>query len=94
MRRVIVDHVLEDSTSSIPSNIDVGRGSARGACLSCKEDHRSVQCRYGPPEFGFVAQRVERHVEGVSVAVSKSAEATSLSARSLAWLEALALGAR
>ena len=36
---------------------------------------------------------VERHVEGVSVAVSKSAEATKLSARSLAWLEALALGA-
>ena len=34
---------------------------------------------------------VERHVEGVSVAVSKSAEATKLSARSLAWLEALAL---
>ena len=27
--------------------------------------------------FGFVAQRVERHVEGVSVAVSKSAEATN-----------------
>jgi hypothetical protein len=44
--------------------------------------------------FGFVAQMVERHVEGVSVAVSKSAEATKLSARSLAWLEALALGAR
>ena len=44
--------------------------------------------------FGFVAQKVERHVEGVSVAVSKSAEATKLSARSLAWLEALALGAR
>ena len=43
--------------------------------------------------FGFVAQRVERHVEGVSVAVSKSAEVTKLSARSLAWLEALALGA-
>ena len=34
---------------------------------------------------------VERHVEGVSVAVSKSAEATKLSARSLAWFEALAL---
>ena len=33
---------------------------------------------------------LERHVEGVSVAVSKSAEATKLSARSLAWLEALA----
>ena len=45
----------------------------------------------GPPVFGFVAQRVERHVEGVSVAVSKSAEATKMSARSLAWLEALAL---
>jgi hypothetical protein len=44
--------------------------------------------------FGFVAQKVERHVEGVSVAVSKSAEATKMSARSLAWLEALALGAR
>ena len=43
--------------------------------------------------YGFVAQREERHVEGVSVAVSKSAEATKLSARSLAWLEALALGA-
>ena len=44
-------------------------------------------------KFGFVAQKVERHVEGVSVAVSKSAEATKLSARSLVWLEALALGA-
>ena len=44
-------------------------------------------------KFGFVAQKVERHVEGVSVAVPKSAEATKLSARSLAWLEALALGA-
>ena len=44
--------------------------------------------------FGFVAQRVEHHVEGVSVAVSKSAEATKLSARSLGWIEALALGAR
>ena len=47
----------------------------------------------GPPVSGFVAQMVERHVEGVIVAVSKSAEATKLSARSLAWLEALALGA-
>ena len=45
----------------------------------------------GPPISGFVAQMVERHVEGVSVAVSKSAEATKLSARSLAWFEALAL---
>jgi hypothetical protein len=90
---VIVDHALEDSTSSIPSKI-MGRGSARGAYLSCKEECRSVQYRYGPPMFGFVAQMVERHVEGVSVAVSKSAEATKLSARSLAWLEALALGAR
>ena len=44
--------------------------------------------------FGFVAQKVERHVEGVSVAVSKPAEVTKMSARSLAWLEALALGAR
>ena len=44
-------------------------------------------------KFGFVAQRVERHVEGVSVAVSKPAKATKMSARSLAWLEALALGA-
>ena len=41
--------------------------------------------------FGFVAQKVERHVEGVSVAVSKPAEVTKMSARSLAWLEALAL---
>ena len=40
---------------------------------------------------GFVAQTVERHVEGVSVAVSKSAEATNFSALSLAWLEAVAL---
>ena len=40
---------------------------------------------------GFVAQRVEHHAEDVSAAVSKSAEATKLSARSLAWLEALAL---
>ena len=47
----------------------------------------------GPPVSGFVAQMVERHVEGVSVAVSKSAEATKLSARSLTWFEALALGA-
>jgi hypothetical protein len=47
----------------------------------------------GPPVSGFVAQKVERHVEGVSVAVSKSAEATKLSARSLARFEALALGA-
>jgi len=44
--------------------------------------------------FGFVAQKVERRVEGASVAVSKPAEATKLSARSLVWLEALALGAR
>ena len=44
-----------------------------------------------PPKFGFVAQMVEHHAEDVSVAVSKSAEATKLSARSLAWLEALAL---
>ena len=60
--------------------------------LSCKEDD-VVQLHPCPPSFGFVAQTVERHVEGVSVAVSKSAEATKLSARSLAWLEALALGA-
>ena len=93
MRRVIVDHVLEGSTPSFPSKF-VGRGSAWGACLSCKEDGRSVQCRYGPPNFGFVAQMVEHHAEDVSAAVSKSAEATKLPARSLAWLEALALGAR
>ena len=94
MRRVIVDHVLEGSTPSFPSNCYLGRGSAWGAYLSCKEDGRSVQCRYGPPNFGFVAQLVEHHAEDVSAAVSKSAEATKLSARSLAWLEALALGAR
>jgi hypothetical protein len=47
----------------------------------------------GPPISGFTAQIVDRHVEGVRVAVSKSAEATKLSARSLAWFEALALGA-
>ena len=65
---MIVDHVLEGSTPSLPSNLQ-------------------------PlvPSFGFVAQMVERHVEGVSVAVSKSAEATKLSAHSLAWFEALAL---
>ena len=50
-------------------------------------------CEFGSTSYGFVAQKVERHVEGVSVAVPKSAEATKLSARSLAWLEALALGA-
>jgi hypothetical protein len=47
----------------------------------------------GPPKYGFVAQRVEHRVEGASVAVSKPAEATRLSARSLVWPEALALGA-
>ena len=45
-------------------------------------------------KLGFVAQMVEHHAEDVSAAVSKSAEATKLSARSLAWLEALALGTR
>ena len=60
---MIVDHVLEGSTPSLPSNLQ-------------------------PlvPSFGFVAQMVEQHVEGVRVAVSKSAEATKLSACSLVWL--------
>ena len=91
MRRVIVDHVSEGSTPSFPSNY-CGPVAQLEERLSCKEED-VVQLHPGPPNFGFVAQKVERHVEGVSVAVSKSAEATKLSARSLAWIEALALGA-
>jgi len=94
---VIVDHALEDSTSSIPSNLC---GPVAQLPMNQLNDRRTCNCEVEistfsrSTRFGFVAQKVERHVEGVSVAVSKSAEATKLSARSLAWLEALALGAR
>ena len=91
---MIVDHALEDSTSSIPSKF-MWAVEVLGVLASLA---KRIADRFNADtvhqSFGFVAQRVERHVEGVSVAVSKPAEATKLSARSLAWLEALALGAR
>jgi hypothetical protein len=93
VRRVIVDHVLEDSTSSFPSNL-CGPVAQLAERRTCNAEVEISTFSRSTKVFGFVAQRVERHVEGVSVAVSKSAEATKLSARSLAWLEALALGAR
>ena len=97
MRRVIVDHVVEGSTPSLPSNflrgpvaqLPVNQLNERRTCNAEVE----ISTFSRSTKFGFVAQRVEHHAEDVSAAVSKSAEATKLSARSLAWLEALALGA-
>ena len=93
MRRVIVDHVLEGSTPSFPSKFLRGPVAQLAERRTCNAEVEISTFSRSTKSFGFVAQRVERHVEGVSVAVSKSAEATKLSARSLAWFEALALGA-
>jgi len=92
VRRVIVDHVLEDSTSSIPSKFRavevLGVLASLAKRIADRFNADTVhQC------YGFVAQMVEHHAEDVSAAVSKSAEATKFSACSLAWLEAPALGA-
>ena len=92
-RRLIVDQVLEGSTPSLPSNFMWACSSVgRAPHLQC--GGRDFDILQVHQSFGFVAQKVERRVEGASVAVSKSAEATKMSARSLVWLEALALGAR